>query len=320
VAGCLAVAVSREIVDDFIEKQLERGYKPATVNRWVQLLSQSCNLAVKNGHLASSPRFRRLSETDNVRTGFFSPEEFTRVESHLPEYLRDFCRFGFVTSCRKSEIASLQWSDVDGNQIRLRAANAKNGTGRSVIMTGELADLIERRRMLRQFEIKSGIPTFAAYVFHFNGEPIASFRKAWWSACVAADVGAFVCALCEQSGTARFCPECKVETRYAGKLFHDLRRSAVRNMVRSGVSSQCGHEDFRPQNPVDVQTVRHHQRGRSPRRDGTHTGLHRRAQNRTATNADSAGHRRHELNTSVKPAQSTHIRRKKPEPPVPAPG
>lgn len=223
-------------MDDFIEKQLEAGYKPATVNRWVQLLSQSYNLAIRNGHLSSGPRLRRLSEADNVRTGFFSPEEFTRVESHLPKYLRDFCRFGFVTSWRKGEIASLKWEDVDGNQIRLRAANAKNGSGRSVILTGELAELIERRKASRQFENNSGVSTIAAHVFHLNGVPIASFRKAWSSACVAAGVGAFVCPECKQSGTSRLCPECKVETRYEGKQVHDLRRSAIRLMVRSGVS------------------------------------------------------------------------------------
>jgi integrase len=50
----------------------------------------------------------------------------------------------------------------------------------------------------------------ADLVFHRDGRPVGSFRKAWASACKAAGV--------------------------RGLLFHDLRRSAVRNFERAGVS------------------------------------------------------------------------------------
>ncbi len=168
---------------------------------------------------------------------FFSPEEFARVESHLPEYLRDFCRFGFVTSWRKGEIASLQWEDVDGNQIRLRAANAKNGTGRSVIMTGELAEMIKRRRTARQFKTDKGVPTFAAHVFHLDVAPHRLVSKGLVVRLCVCRCRLFHLREARTVGNRAPLPECEVETRYLGKLFHDLRRSAVRNMVRSGVSS-----------------------------------------------------------------------------------
>lgn len=235
--SCLAVAVTPDSVDAYIEERREAGFKPATINRCTQLLGQAYKLAIEYKHLTTAPKIRHLSEKDNVRTGFFSDSEFSAVESLLPDHLKDFCRFAYMTGWRKGEIASLRWSDVEGDLVRLRGENAKNGEGRSVVLTGELARLIDRRKAARQVKTKSGV-TLASHVFHNGGLPIANFRKAWWSTCVGASVGTFICPTCNQSGTLHRCPECKIETYYSGKLFHDLRRTSVRNMVRAGVGEK----------------------------------------------------------------------------------
>lgn len=216
-------------VDAFIAERRSAGKKNATINRVTEVLRRAYRLAK-----LTAPEIRHLSEKDNARKGFFTDAEFRRVFSSLPADLGDFALFGYLTGWRKGEIASLTWRDVEDNLIRLRSENAKNGEARSVVIAGELVSLVQRRRDARKIERGEAI-TLCDYVFHRDGEPIQEFRKSWASACVAAGVGKMVCPKCGGQGNERACEKCEVRTEYNGRIFHDLRRTAVRNMVRSGV-------------------------------------------------------------------------------------
>jgi integrase len=101
-----------------------------------------------------------------------------------------------------SEISKLQWSDVDrkARVIRLRPDSSKTQEGRVLVLDDELWELVKRRWQERGS---------VSRVFHRQGLPIGDFKKAWRTACKKAGV--------------------------PGKLFHDLRRTSVRNMVRAGV-------------------------------------------------------------------------------------
>ena len=228
-----AVEITAETADEYIAKGLEDGYKPATINRSTQLLAQAFTLAVERKHLSSAPKIRHLSEKGNARQGFFSEADFIAVTDCLPPYLRDFTRFGYLTGWRKGEVASLRWEDFDGEVIRLRGVDSKNEAPR-LVLGGELAQLIERRNADRKVTTKTGV-RLSAYVFHVEGRPVGDFRKAWHSACVAAGLGEFVCEQCNQIVNRPTCKECRRDAKYVGKLVHDFRRSAVRNMVRAGV-------------------------------------------------------------------------------------
>ena len=228
-----AIEVSPEAVDKYIVGRKAFGSAAATINRSTQLLAQALKLAVDRRHLSTAPQIRHLSEKGNARQGFFSDAEFHVLTQFLPLYLRDFVQFGYLTGWRKSEIASLRWSDVEDDVVRLRAENSKNGEARTVILSGDLADLIERRRTARQIKTEGGV-ALVAFVFHHEGAQVGDFRKAWATACVAAGQGSYVCDRCKKKVSRRRC-ECGGEARYTGRIFHDFRRTAVRNMVRAGV-------------------------------------------------------------------------------------
>jgi len=221
--------LTAERIDEYIQKRLDDGDRPATINRVTQLLGQAYRLAIKRQHLSHMPDIRHLSERGNVRKGFFNDAEFNAVAQYLPDDLRDFAEFAYVTAWRRGECASLTWASIDDDVIRLAGEDSKNGEGRSVVIEGPLTAIIERRRAVR---LVNG--TLTKFVFHREGRQFNLFRKAWESACIKAGLGKRVCRKCAGEGTTPHCAKCKSRTKYIGRLFHDLRRSGVRNLIRAG--------------------------------------------------------------------------------------
>jgi integrase len=102
-------------------------------------------------------------------------------------------------------------------------------TGREVTMTRAVRELLAQC-----------IHTKAQddYVFTRNdGKPVRDFRKAWRNLCMQAGVGRMICRSCETALIANQCEACGSRNlKYAGLIFHDLRRTAARNFRRAGVA------------------------------------------------------------------------------------
>src|SRR5262249_46468530 len=97
--------------------------------------------------------------------------------------------------------------------------------GRMVATEGDLCTIIARRAQARVIHDKHGKPDrVAELVFHRSGRAVGDFRKAWAAACI--EAGLYRVVGVNPDGT---------EQRKPTRLFHDLRRSGVRNMVRAGV-------------------------------------------------------------------------------------
>jgi integrase len=76
------------------------------------------------------------------------------------------------------------------------------------------------------------------YVFHRDGDPIKGFRKAWASACI--KVG--LCEVLRDDHGNPITIKGKKDEKRVGRIptriFHDFRRTAIRDLVRSGVSER----------------------------------------------------------------------------------
>lgn len=194
------------------EARKSRPVSNGEINRELTTLKRMFRLAMQAGKLLTVPHIPMLRE-HNVRTGFFERDQFESVRRHLPEYARPIVTFAYYTGWRiDSEVLPLQWRQIDikAGTVRLDAGTTKNDEGR-VFMFGLIDELRDAIEMLRN-DVASRSKDhgqIVPWVFHRNGGRVASFRRVWEKACVAAA-----------------CP---------GKIPHDFRRTAVRNLVRAGV-------------------------------------------------------------------------------------
>jgi integrase len=185
---------------------------PATINRVVGTLRQAFRLARKQERLGRMPVFPMLPE-QNVRQGFVDPAAFDRLAAALPPDLADAARMAYATGWRKGQLAALRWEHVDRTNklIMVPGTITKNGKPQALPLEGQLWALVEHRWQRREVRRKGRPVYLSPFVFHRgDGKALGDFRKKWAKACAAAKVPPAL-------------------------LFHDLRRSGVRNMVRAGV-------------------------------------------------------------------------------------
>jgi integrase len=183
----------------------------ATINRELAALKRAFRLAHRAGRVATVPHISLLHEA-NARKGFFEENQFRAVLGLLPDTLKPVVQVAYITGWRiASEIMTRKRHHLDLNAgwLRLEPNETKNGEGRMFPLTPELrVTLDEHLAQTRAFEKATG--QIVPWLFHREGKPIRSFRRSWLTACRVAGV--------------------------PGRLRHDFRRTAVRNLERAGVS------------------------------------------------------------------------------------
>jgi integrase len=203
-----AQRLTTDLMDEYRRKRNAMEVSDSTVNRELSVLRS----ALYKGKRRSPPKvnvipyFPLVKET-NIRKGFLTDEQYHTLRDALPGELKALFVTGFVTGMRLGEILAIKWDQVDFESgfIALHTGETKNGQGRAVpIVNGDMRRLLS----VAKHERDAGWQDCPA-VFSRRGEAIKDFRATWRKACIAAGV-----------------PELN---------FHDLRRTAVRNMRRAGV-------------------------------------------------------------------------------------
>jgi integrase len=183
--------------------------KPAngTINRELGTLRRALKLGAQQDPplVTRVPRFDMLPEAD-PREGTVSHENFRAVRDLLPSYARIALVIGYYTGARKGELRQIRKAGIDfkAGRIELRAPTTKNRRGRWLPIYGEMAAELE-------MAIAAG-DAKCAHLIQDGGKPVQQWRKSWATACELAGI--------------------------EGTLFHDLRRTAVTNMIEAGLSEK----------------------------------------------------------------------------------
>jgi integrase len=207
-------SLTSDVITRYAVERQQAGAANATINRELSIIKRAFELAVRSRKLSQDhvPHIEMLEE-NNVRQGFFERAQFEAIRNHLPIELRPLVTLMYYTGWRMgSELLPLQWHQVDRTAgiIRLEPGTTKNDEARTMPygQVAELREAIDTQWQAREALAKKGV--ICPWVFHRKGKPIKDCRGAWNAA--AAKAG---------------CP---------GRIPHDSRRTAVRNLTRAGVT------------------------------------------------------------------------------------
>ena len=210
------------------ETKLEKGAANATINRELAALRRILNLGVRQ----TPPKVNRVPyipmlKENNTRKGFFEHKDFLALRDALPDYMRVVVTFGYKVGWRDQEITSLTWDNVDLNNgiVTLKVGETKNDEARTVYMDDELRALFKDLWAKR---VKKNSPLPYVFLNKAESGPIVNIRKAWNTACRETNLGY------GYKITQKYVETWK-DKLPDGPIFHDFRRTAVRNMVRSGI-------------------------------------------------------------------------------------
>lgn len=193
----------------YILARRNEGAANATINRELALVRRAFYLGLKAAPplVFRVPPFSLLPE-DNVRQGFLEQDQYEHLLELLPHPLKALFVCAYHVGTRKGELRKIRWEQVDFEalNIRLTGKQTKNKSPRLLPIYGDMSRWLEEQYANR--------PPDNPFVFYgrlwgTTPRPISAKLPGWREACKAAGLDEL--------------------------YFHDLRRSAVRNMKRARV-------------------------------------------------------------------------------------
>jgi integrase len=193
------------LIEQYQTERLNKGNKPATVNRLLATLSHMFTKAVdwEMVELDVLKRIRKvkLLPENNRRLRYLNSHEIQALISHCTSNTKAIVITALNTGCRKGEILSLKWDNVDLKHGFILLDSTKNGERREIPINETLRDTLQG--LARRVDIP--------YVFYDNatGKPYQDVKKSFNTACRKAGIKDF--------------------------KFHDLRHTFASHLVMAGV-------------------------------------------------------------------------------------
>ncbi len=198
--------ITSDLIAKYVDQRQNENAQNATINREMAALKRMFRIGMyaTPPKVFRLPKFPKLTE-NNIRTGFLEDTQYKKLIAYCPDlWFQAIVEMGRTYGWRISELIGLtvEQVDIEARTIRLEPGTTKNKDGREVSMTTII------HRLLAQ--CISGKSAEASVFTRSDGKPVRDFRETWANACNFAGA--------------------------PGLLFHDLRRTAARNLRRAGIA------------------------------------------------------------------------------------
>jgi integrase len=216
--GVRAVDVSTDLLNRLVLTWRAAKKQPATINRYLATLKRSfiVGAQARPPKVAQVPIFPRQPE-HNVRRGWIDRPTMVAILAYLKAtdvVLHDLITWLYWTAMRIGSARQLEWTSIDREtwSFVLPAEHEKSRKARALPLLPVLQDVLKRRWDAHiEYAQRTGVLVPWVFWRIHRGHPcqVIDARKAWASACEAAG--------------------CR------GRVIHDLRRTALRNMRLAGI-------------------------------------------------------------------------------------
>ena len=202
-----ATEIGTRLLKEYRRYREATGDAEATINKELTWLRRGFKLGARHEpKLVTNVPYFPITDPDNIREGVIPHEKYREIRNSLPPYARLSFVISYHTGARKGEIRKLRREMIDWStsRIELQKKTTKNKTARYLPIYGDMGPEID-------MAISAADPACPFLIQH-EGQQVFDFEKSWKTACKAAGL-----------------PEA---------LYHDLRRTALTNMIEAGFSEK----------------------------------------------------------------------------------
>ena len=205
------IARLRDKLTKELSERTRRKRTPATVKRYLALLSHACSIAIKEWQWMAVNPVVQISKPREAqgRTRFLSDGERERLlvtcRSSKSTHLFTIVTLALSTGMRRGEMLGLRWEDIDIQKRRITLVRTKNGERRGVPLVGKAYELIKDLYLKLEPENKDLL-----FPSPNNPKNFTCIRTAWHTAIKRAKIQNF--------------------------RFHDLRHSTASYLAMNGAS------------------------------------------------------------------------------------
>jgi len=231
--GYIISGITPSLINKYKTRRRGEEASPSTVNRELALMKHAFSLAIKEWEWVRENPVRKVSmEKEGAsRDRWLTREEEEKLLTPSPVWLKEIIIFAIETGCRRGEILTLEWKDVDLFKRTVIVFGEKTGERRVIPLTQKTFELLKARERARA----NVRPLKGDFVFTYPAGRKVNIH------------------------TLRTAFEAAVEkAKIEGFRFHDLRHTFASRLAQSGtdpytIQRLMGHKSF-----VTTQRYAHH--------------------------------------------------------------